>query len=109
MNQAEHRSYTWNGNIVTLFKTQQIHQTQTALRKNFTSRVLSRSEHRAHVPHWCDNCCSHIQPWEIYEKSVRLLDNNKILEIKNHVDPGCEPPEEPDIPDEIKDANRLAA
>lgn len=49
--------------------------------------------------HWCDCCCTYIQPGEEYEGRVELVRMNgkkKLIVWKEHCNPCCEPPEDPD-------------
>lgn len=46
--------------------------------------------------HWCDNCCDDIDPGQCYEGSVYVTDRGNLMVLKNHVDPHCDPPEEPE-------------
>ena len=54
----------------------------------------------AHEQHWCDICCTHIQPGEEYEGRVEVFRRGCIVVWRSHVNPMCEPP--PD-PDELRD------
>ena len=46
--------------------------------------------------HWCDSCCSYIMPGEMYEGEVCVQKPWGIVVIKRHVNPCCEPPEDPE-------------
>lgn len=62
---------------------------------------LQRSRHLARQNHWCDTCCSDILPGELYERLVLFYKSPKrILVLKQHIFPACEPPEEPDFQEE---------
>lgn len=67
-------------------------------RKLSFGKLWETRRHIANIQHWCDNCCSHINPWEMYEKDVLLM-QNWIIEFKKHINPECEPPEDPDFED----------
>jgi hypothetical protein len=54
----------------------------------------------ANMEHWCDNCCSYIYPGQLYEASVQAYGKGRLMVFKEHVDPCCEMPEEPDYDEE---------
>jgi|GEM_PF-1766950 len=62
-------------------------------------RLLRTYQHVAQKDHWCDNCCSHIQPGEMYEGSVHASKAFGLYVFKVHVYPSCDPPENPDFED----------
>lgn len=54
--------------------------------------------------HWCDRCCSHILPGEMYEADVQLYDNkekHRLCVMKRHVHPSCDFPPDPDEDKEL--------
>lgn len=58
-------------------------------------KQLRRYEHVADKEHWCDRCCTYIQPGEYYEGLV-CAENHKITVFKQHKYPCCEEPPNPD-------------
>lgn len=59
-------------------------------------KELRRYEHVAQREHWCDTCRRYIHPGECYKGIVYANENHKIIVDKQHVNPGCEFPEDPD-------------
>lgn len=66
-------------------------------------RFLRSYRRIANQQHFCDNCCSYIEPGEEYEARVEVcrLHNGKttVMVWKRHTY-GCEPPPEPDYQEE---------
>jgi len=56
-------------------------------------RTLRVYQRMAQTDHWCDNCCSMIEPGEMYQGRVEIFDG-KFMVWKEHVDPKCKPPDE---------------
>lgn len=49
--------------------------------------------------HWCDCCCTYIQPGEEYKGIVEVIKKggrSKVIVWKEHINPCCELPEPPD-------------
>ena len=63
-------------------------------------RLLRTYTRVAHQDHFCDRCCNPIMPGEEYEARVEVTRRGHILVWKNHINPGCDYPEDPD---EIRD------
>jgi hypothetical protein len=67
-------------------------------------RHLRDYERVANREHFCDTCCNYINPGEMYEGEV-LVDESRerfrVIILKRHVHPGCEPPEDPEEEREI--------
>jgi len=62
-------------------------------------RFLRSYRHVAERIHWCDNCREDIEPGESYEASVYVSTaggRKSIVTIRHHVDPWCDPPDEPE-------------
>ena len=57
---------------------------------------LRTYERIARVEHWCDMCCTHIQPGEQYQGDVRVTESHGIIVWKTHINPPCEFPREPE-------------
>lgn len=62
-------------------------------------RILRSYRRVAQENHFCDCCCRDIWPGEEYEASVEIWkrgDGKRFLVVwKKHVNPMCDPPEEP--------------
>ena len=50
----------------------------------------------AQKEHWCDVCCRHIEPGEMYKGQVYVSKAHGIYTFKEHTDPSCDYPEDPD-------------
>ena len=59
-------------------------------------RQLRSYRRVADKEHWCDRCCTYIQPGEMYEGRVCIKDSGGIIIWKEHINPGCEFPLDPD-------------
>ena len=61
-------------------------------------RRLREYQRLAHTEHWCDRCCTHIYPGEMYEGTVFLYEDRKKYRLdvlKCHIYPACEFPPDP--------------
>jgi len=63
-------------------------------------KILRTYQHVAQETHWCDRCCRHIQPGEIYEGSVYVSKLHGLYTLKIHVEPSCDYPWEDEDSDE---------
>ena len=49
----------------------------------------------AQIEHWCDRCCRHIMPGEMYECRIDAWGKNgKLMFFKVHIFPSCDYPPE---------------
>ena len=71
-------------------------------------RYLRTYRRMAQTMHWCDTCCTHIQPGSLYEGDV-LVTGGRLAVFKKHVDPYCEFPADPSDDDEKDQTEPLAA
>lgn len=58
-------------------------------------RELRSYTRTAQQCHWCDTCFHDILPGERYTATVYALGNGRLMVIKEHVDPYCEPDPDP--------------
>ena len=52
----------------------------------------------AQTYHWCDRCCRHIEPGDVYGGRVEVFEeckNHRLIVFKFHILPLCDYPEEP--------------
>ena len=66
-------------------------------------QTLRTYQHIAHKEHWCDRCCTHINPGEMYEGNVTITENHGLMVWKFHLNPRCDFPEDPDEEERNKD------
>ena len=57
---------------------------------------LREYEHVVHQTHFCDVCCQYIMPGEMYKGTVYASDIHGIVTFKEHVNPACDWPEDPE-------------
>lgn len=62
-------------------------------------------QHVAQKEHWCDRCCTHIQPGDMYEGHVEI-NRGRLVVIKYHINPSCDYPEDPE---DIKEMDKEQA
>ena len=59
-------------------------------------RVLRNYRRVAQRQHWCDRCCTYIQPGETYQGWVHAYDDlDRLIVLKMHVEPSCDYPPDP--------------
>ncbi len=67
-------------------------------------RTLRTYRRMAQEFHWCDRCCTHIEPGEEYEARVEIIRRGQISVWKNHINPSCDYPDDPDyMRDDVED------
>jgi hypothetical protein len=59
-------------------------------------RILRSYERVAQVTHFCDRCCDAIWPDESYEGRVEIWEGGKFFVTKEHIDPVCDWPPDPE-------------
>lgn len=55
--------------------------------------ILREYQRVAQVMHFCDYCFQDILPGSLYQGVVIIYDKNKLMVLKEHIDPPC--PEDP--------------
>ena len=59
-------------------------------------RLLRTYERVAHINHYCDRCCKHIEPGDQYQGIVQVTDLHGLIVFKFHTNPPCDFPKVPD-------------
>jgi len=59
-------------------------------------KLLRIYQHVARQEHWCDQCCTYIQPGEMYEGRIYVSETHGLYTFKIHIHPECDLPEDPD-------------
>lgn len=73
-------------------------------------RTLRSYRHIAQTEHFCDRCCRHIHPGEMYEGLVQVYkgDNkSRLLVLKMHIYPSCDYPDNDPDSDEYRLLERI--
>jgi hypothetical protein len=66
---------------------------------NILMGLIRAYERIAQKDHWCDNCCNYIHSGEVYRAEVFIntkRKKNRLVVFKYHINPRCEPPEDPE-------------